>query len=172
MRILKKKLLPIFFIFFVNNLYADNPYFIDFSKVLNQSQAGATAQEQLKKKFDSESKKFNKEEEAIKKKEVDLISQKKVLSNEDYQTKLESLRKEVALLQQAKQDSLNSIAQSRALAKQKLIEAINPIIKKDMEENNIRLIIDKQSVVLGDTTLEITNKIIELLNQNLKSIKF
>ena len=40
-----------------------------------------------------------------------------------------------------------------------------------MEENKIRIVLDKKSVLLGDTTLEITSKIIDILNKELKSIK-
>ena len=39
-----------------------------------------------------------------------------------------------------------------------------------MEENKIRIIINKNSVVLGDTTLEITDQIIVILNKKLPSI--
>ncbi len=114
---------------------------------------------------------FLTEEENIKKQENELISQKKALSNEDYQKKVDELRKKVAKLQTDKQNSLNEIAKSRALAKQELLKNVNPILKTYMEENKIRLIVDKQSVILGDTTLEITDKIIEILNQKLSSIK-
>jgi outer membrane protein len=169
---MKKFIIFFLFLFSFNQLaLADNTYFIDFTKVLNQSKAGADAQEKLKNKFESENKKFLAEEESIKKQENELISQKKALSNEDYQKKVDELRKKVAKLQTDKQNSLSGIAKSRALAKQELLKNVNPILKTYMEQNNIRLIIDKQSVILGDTTLEITDKIIEILNQKLSSVK-
>lgn len=156
---------------FLNHLFADNAYFIDFSKVLNESNAGASAQKKLKEKFESENKKFALEEEKLKKEEIEIISQKKVISNEDYQKKVNNLRSKVAELQKNKQNSLNAIAKSRSDAKQELLNSLNPIIKKYMEQNNIRVVFDKQSIILGDTTLEITDKIIEILNKELLSIK-
>ena len=48
---------------------------------------------------------------------------------------------------------------------------MNPILTKYMEENGIRIIVNKESVVLGDVNLEITAKIIEILNKELSSIK-
>jgi len=67
---MKKIILKILFIYLFlnllnNYLLADNTYFIDFSKVLNQSKAGADAQNKLKNKFENESKKFAKEEVKI-----------------------------------------------------------------------------------------------------------
>ena len=169
---MKKFIIYFLFLFSFNQFaLADNTYFIDFTKVLNQSKAGADAQQKLKNKFESESKKFLTEEENIKKQENELISQKKILSNEDYQKKVEELRKKVAKLQNDKQMSLNQIAKSRALAREELLKNVNPILKKFMEENKIRLVVDKQSVVLGDTKLEITDEIIEILNNKLSSIK-
>ena len=158
-------------IFYSNLAFADNTYFVDFTKVLNESKAGSEAQKKLKGKFESESKKFKLEEEKIKKEESDLISQKKVLSNEDYQKKINDLRSKVALIQRSQQESLNSIAASRNKARQTLLMSVTPIIKKYMEENNIRMVLDKQSVILGDTTLEITDKIIDILNKEVTSIK-
>ena len=169
---MKKFLIYFLFLFSFNQfVLADNTYFIDFTRVLNQSKAGAEAQKNLKNKFESENKKFLTEEENIKKQENELISQKKALSNEDYQNKVDELRKKVAKLQTEKQESLNEIARSRAKARQELLKNVNPILQTYMEENKIRLIVDKQSVILSDTTLEITDKIIEILNQKLSSIK-
>jgi Skp family chaperone for outer membrane proteins len=39
-----------------------------------------------------------------------------------------------------------------------------------MEENNIKLILDKKGVLMGDKNLEITNQIIAILNKELSSL--
>ena len=39
-----------------------------------------------------------------------------------------------------------------------------------MEENNIPLVIDKKNVLMGNKKFELTSKIIEILNNELKSI--
>ena len=173
MKFIFKKIVIIFLnlIFFSNVAFTDNTYFIDFKRVLNESKACSEAQKKLKVKFESESKKFKLEEEKIRKEESDLISQKKVLSNEDYQKRINDLRSKVALIQKSQQESLNSIASSRNNARQTLLKSVNPIIKKYMEENKIRIVLDKQSIILGDTTLEITDKIIDILNKEVTSIK-
>ena len=40
-----------------------------------------------------------------------------------------------------------------------------------MEENQIKLVLDKGAILLGDKKLEITSQIIEILNKELKSLK-
>ena len=39
-----------------------------------------------------------------------------------------------------------------------------------MEDNKIRIVIDKKSILLGDTNLEITDQIISILNKELSSL--
>ena len=53
----------------------------------------------------------------------------------------------------------------------KLLKAVNPIIKQYMEENNIRIVLDKQSVLMGDKTLEITEQVITILNKEVSKLK-
>ena len=40
-----------------------------------------------------------------------------------------------------------------------------------MEDNKIRLVLNKNSIVLGDNNLDITPNIIVILNKELKSLK-
>jgi Skp family chaperone for outer membrane proteins len=169
---MKKSIFIITFLLFcLQNAYADSAYFIDFNKVLNSSKPGAGAQKKLKDKLKAESDKFNKLEQDIRKQESEIISQKKTLSAEEYKKKVQDLRKKVAKTQKEKQDAFNNIAKSRSAAKQSLLKAVSPIVKKYMEENNIRLVMDKKSVVLGDMSLEITDQIISIVNKEVSSIK-
>ena len=153
------------------SLFADDVHFIDYTKVLNNSKPGAAAQKMLQEKFQTASKKFDKSAENIRQEESEIISQKKVLSAEDYKKKVKSLREKDANLQKNKKDSFNNIAKSRNQKKQALLKAVNPIVKKYMEDNKIRIVIDKKTVVMGDKSLEITDKIISILNKEVPSLK-
>ena len=53
----------------------------------------------------------------------------------------------------------------------KLLGHINPILVEYSDKNSISLIVDKNSIVLGKTELDITEKIINLLNEKVKEIK-
>ena len=52
-------------LFFSNKAFSDTTYFIDFSKVLNQSKAGKQAQNILKKRLEDSVSNFNKEEKNL-----------------------------------------------------------------------------------------------------------
>ena len=156
---------------FVFNLAISNENFvIDFSKVLNESTAGKQAQNFLKNKLNKDVEKFNAEEKKLRDEEKDLINQKKIISAEEYKNKVDDLRQKVGNLQKKRADSLNSIAKTRADARAQLLKSLNPILEKFMNEKGITLVFDKSVVLANKRELDITDQIIELLNQNLKSL--
>ena len=53
----------------------------------------------------------------------------------------------------------------------KLLSHINLILAEYSDKNSISLIVDKKSIILGKTELDITEKIINLLNEKVKAIK-
>ena len=110
------------------------------------------------------------QEDGIRKEEKDLIAKKKLITQEEYKKKVENLRKKVSELQKNRQSSLSNVGKLRAKAKQELLQKLNPIIKKYMSDNKIRIVLDREAVLLGDSSLDITSKIIEILNKELKSL--
>ena len=168
----KKKLLltTVLLLAFLTNISYATTAFIDFKKVLNTSTAGAEAQKILQKKIESQANKFNKEEKEIRKEETQIISQKKLISGEEYKKKVQLLRARAAKMQKNRQTELSKIAKTRDDAKVQLLKKLNPIISSYMKEKKIRIVLDKKAVLLGDVNLDITSPIIKLLNKDLKSL--
>ena len=102
------------------------------------------------------------------KEEREIISKKKLIKKKSIR-KSWRLKKKVSDLQKNRQKSLNEIAKMRNKARE-VLKTLNPILKKYMEDNNIRLVLDKKTVLLGDNKLDITDQIIKLLNKELKSL--
>ena len=79
-----KKYLIIFSVLIIflptNYLVADTIYFMDFTKVLNQSKAGKEAQDFLKKKLKNDNAKFGKRNSELKDAEKNLYPKKKILT--------------------------------------------------------------------------------------------
>ena len=168
----KKIFLSLILIFFIPNLLmADLPRYLDFKYVLNQSEAGKKAQTQLKKELDNGINELTKQEKIIREEEKKIIQQKKVISQEEYVKKVNTLRKEVSDLQKSKNQLLDKIGKQRLQARNELLKNLNPIIKQYMQEKKIRLVVDKKNIILADEKLDITNDILKLLNNKLKSIK-
>ena len=161
MKYIKIILLIIVFINIHKVSFSKEIYFVDLKRVLNESKAGKKAQSFLKKKFDTENKKFEKEGQAIK---------KKVISAEEYKTSLNSLRERNISYQKKQRTASNEWVNKKNEARNKLLEALTPIMKKYMEDNNVEIIVDKKYILLANSDFEITDKILKILDDELKSI--
>ena len=170
MKYFKIIILALLFCNVFNITSAKEIHFIDMRKVLNESNAGKAAQDFLKKKFENENKKFEKEGSALKKEESDLISKKKLISPDEYKNKLNDLRKKNIAYQKKKRNASNQWVSKKNEARAKLMNALNPIMQKYMKENNIEMIVDKKYVLMANSDFEITDKILKILNQEVKSI--
>ena len=161
----------IVFLIFQTNLSADVPHYLDFKYILNQSDAGKKAQTYLKDKLNNGVKSLKKKEKAIQEEETKIIKQKKVVSPEEYKKKVTDLRNKVDSLQKERNSLLAKVSEQRSKARTELLKNLNPIIKEYMQAKNIRMVLDKKSMLLADESLDITEDIVKLLNSKLKSIK-
>ncbi len=151
-------------------LIASDIYFIDYSRVMNESTAGKKAQDNLKNLLKNSNKKFEETAKKLKSEENKIISQKNALSKEEYKKKAEALRKKVFDLNKDREKSIRDVAAKRKKAGDEMLKNLNPILGKYMKDNNISVVIDKKNVLMGDKKFEITSQIIEILNKEFKSI--
>lgn len=170
-KIKKFALFTILVLFFHNNINAEMPYYLDFKFILNESAAGSKAQDGLKKKLQNGLKSIEAKEKSIQEEEKKIISQKKIITPEEYRKQVTALRSKVASLRKERDNLLDSVAKSRNKARAELLKTLNPIIKNYMKEKNIRMVINKNSMLLADENLDITGDIIKILNNKLKTIK-
>ena len=168
---IKKILVFVFFFFSFNlSLYAEAPHYLDFKLILNESDAGKKAQNFLKKKLESGIENIKKKEKSFQEDEKKIIQQKKIITAEEYKKKVNELRKKVNSLQKERSTLLDTVAKQRSKARNELLKNLNPLIKDYMKQNKIRMVVDKKSLLLADENLDITKKIMTLLNEKIKTI--
>ena len=161
-------------IFFVVVMYQQplkaQTYFLDFKLLLNESDAGKKANKLLNDELNQGIKKLKNTEKELQKEEKDIIQQKKLLSPEEYKKKITALRTRVSSLQKDRNSMLESVAKKRRKARKQLFDSLNPIVKNYMSEKNIKIVLDKKNILLGDENLDITKDVMSLLNKKLKSL--
>ena len=171
MNFFKKALIIIFFtISSPQYLIAETPYFLDFKFILNESIAGKKAQAFLKNKLEKGAIDIQDKQKKLQEEENKLIQKKKIISAEEYKKNVTELRSKVSTLQKERNNLLETVSKQRTKARNELLSKLNPIIKNYMKEKNIRMVVDKKSLLLADDALDITDDIIALLNTKLKSI--
>ena len=145
--------------------------YLDVEKIMQDSIAGKSIISQIKKKREVSISKFKKKEKEIFNKEKKLISQKNVLSKEEFESKIKELRSDISNYQKERNKTSNDIAKLRIKASTSLIKKLTPILEDYSKKNSIRIIVQKKNIVMGRKEDDITKDILELVNQKVKSIK-
>ena len=161
----------IFIIFCNSNSYSENSIaFLDMEKLMNESKAGKSITQELEKIHKSNIEKFKEKEEKLKKKELSIVSQKNVLSKEEFEKKIKLLRKEANDYRNERRELINHITKKRVDATNELIKAIHPILTEYSVNNSISMIFQKKNIIIGKNELEITDEILKILDDKLKKI--
>ena len=160
-----------FIIFYSSSSYSESLIvFLDMDKIMLQSKAGKSITVKLEKLHKNNITTFKQKKEELKNKETSIVSQKNVLSNEKFEKKINSLRKEANEYRIKRRDLINSLTEKRVEAQNKLIKTLNPILADYSKKNSISMIIQKKNIIIGKSELEITDDILEILDKSLKTI--
>ena len=163
----------IFFIFFSKiSLSEENKIvYVDINKIMNNSIAGKSISSQLEKKHKTNIAKFKKIEEELKKEETKIVSQRNVISKEEFEKKIISLRNKANNFRKERNDNINNLNNQRLAATEKMIKLIRPILAEFSDNNSISLIIDKKYIVIGKTVLDITDDILKIVDEKIGELQ-
>ena len=169
-----KKLFIINFFFLIFTLcYADEQkiVYLNIEKIMQNSIAGKSIKKQLENLYNKDLEKFKKNDETLKKKEKKLITQKNILSQEEFQKELTNLRSEIINFQKEQMMARENINKLRIEATSKLISKLSPILQEYAKKNSISLILQKKNIIMGKKEIEITEEILSITNNEIKEIK-
>ena len=143
--------------------------FIDIDKIINQSEFGKKSYKKIDNAFKKEQNKLSKIEKDLISKEQEILKQKNILSEEELNKKISSLKEEIDKFKK-KRNSINQKFNKMKLDKtNEMVQNLNAILSKYAEDNKISLIIQKKFIVIAKTGLDITNEILEIFNKEVKN---
>ena len=140
-------------------------------RLVSTSKPGSSIFNQLK---DINNKNLNflkKEEKKFKEKEKKLITQKNIISETDFKNKVDELKSEVNNYNKNRNEIIKKFNKLKIENTNNLLELINPILAKYSIEKNISFILQKKDLIIGKTELDITDKIITIINDEIKEFK-
>ena len=140
-------------------------------RLLSTSKPGSSIFNQLK---DINNKNLNflkKEEKKFKEKEKKLITQKNIISETDFKNKVDELKSEVNNYNQNRNEIIKKFNKLKVENTNNLLKLINPILAKYSTEKEISIILQKKDLIIGKTELDITDKIITIINNEIKEFK-
>lgn len=146
--------------------------YIDINFILNNSNIGQSLNQYLKKINNENTIKYKDLEKKIINKEKELIAIKNVIDESEYKKKIRILSNEVQKLRSDKKTTNDMLNKIKIENTNQILTILNPIITDYVNKNSITLVIDKKNIIIGKTNLDITKKILELLNKENKKLIF
>ncbi len=170
---IRSLLLLIFFIFFskISLSHEKTIVYIDLNKIMNNSIAGKSITSQLENNHKKNISKFKNIEEELKKKEAEIISQKNVITKEEFEKKIIDLRDKANKFRKERNNNINNLNNQRLEATSKMITLVRPILSEFSDKNSISLIIDKKNIIIGKTLLDITDDILKIIDEKIGKIQ-
>ena len=163
----------IIFFLFINFSEANNDIrFIDINYIVNNSISGKSLNQIIEKKnknITNELKILGKKLEEQKNK---IVSQKNILKKKDLDNLLKDYENELKDfndIRKKKRDEFNSF---NIKSKKKIIDLLNPLITSYLKKESIQMLLQKDKIVFGNDTLDITKEILKLFDDKYKKIQF
>lgn len=139
--------------------------FVDGKKIFEEAPQAVTAREDLKEKFKSYQDKLDEMSKEI----ADLT--KKFQSNplfteEEKENQIDKINKKKEALLEYKRKAETELTKSEAEFTKGIMEKVYDIVEKIAKNRKIDIVLDKASVLYGDATLDITDTVMDKLNEN------
>ena len=170
-----KNFLQIFVIIFFCNSYSlseeNKIVYIDMDLLVSKSLAGKSINDQIKSQNKNNLEKFKKIESDIKKEDEDISNKKNILSEDEYKKMVSQLNKKIKNYRVMVSENVDKNNKLKISATKKLIKKLNPILSDYSEKNSISIILQKRDIIIGKNSLNITDDIIKILDENVKEIK-
>ena len=87
--------------------------YINMEKVMNETIAGKSLIQQLEKIHNKNIAEFNKTEENLKKQESSILSQKNILSEEEYKINVSMLKDKISVYNKKRKEKIDSVAKKK-----------------------------------------------------------
>ena len=163
-----KKLLHIFFfLFFISSsdLNAEiNIVYLDVQYIIDNSKLGIYYKNKLKIEQNKLQKTLNNNENKIKKMEKEINEQQNILKKDELDKKFIELRKLISNYQNTRKKNNTYILEEKKKYSGKILQVLNPLLTNYVDTNKITLVIEKKNILVGIKTLDITDKILTILD--------
>lgn len=165
-------LMAFFFLFSAQTVYAKdiNIAVVDVEKILSESLAGKSIQDQLKKRRESFQKEFSAREDNLVNTQKTLTKQKADLNAKDFAEKRKEYEKQLLETRNLFQKRRNSLDKGLGGALASLRKHVITVSAEIANEKNYQIVLTRDSVVIVEKEIDITELVLARLNKNVSNI--
>ena len=138
--------------------------FLDVQFIIDNSKLGIFYKEKLSIVENNSKNKFIIEEKKIKNLEKEINSQKNILKKDEINKKVATLNNLLKNYRNKRKISNEEIINEKKKYAAKILNILNPLITNYVETNNIKIVLEKKNILVGEKTLDITDEILKILN--------
>ena len=153
-----------------NSLAQEKIVFIDINFIFKNSNVGKNLNDQIKKKDDQIKSEIESFKNNIEEEKNQILSQKNVISVDEYNNKIDDLENKIKEMNNLIAKKKNELNIFKNKVETSFSKELNSIIEIYSTENSIDMILDKSNLLMAGKDLNITQKIINLFNENVKEI--
>ena len=165
-------LIIIFFSLTINFLKADEKvFYIDIDYLMTNTVAGKELLNLLKKEEEIKINKFKSNDDSFRNEEKKILAKKNLISKEEIENELKILQVKFQKYRKEKIKEVDEFKIKRNRNIANFLSLINPIIEKYMTDNSIYMLIDKKNVFIANKDYDITNNLIELIDNQIKNVE-
>lgn len=143
---------------------------VDVRKLIETSSAGKSIQVALKAKRDVLQKEANAFEKKMRDQEQALIQERKTIKPEDFEVKKKAFEENFVKTRQSIVKKTTDLDNQRKAALRKLQEQIAKATADIADEKKIKIVVDRELVVIVDQTLDLTDEVLKKVDERVKSI--
>ena len=149
----------------------DKVSYIDLDYVLTNTIAGKELLNTLKKEEELKIDEFKSSDYNFKIEENKILAKRNIISKKEINDELKLLQVEFQKYKQEKTKKIEELKNKRNRNIINFLNKINPILEKYMADNSIYMLLDKKDVFIANNNYDITKKLIELIDNQIKTIE-
>ena len=167
---MKKFFFVIFLCLILSPSYSqDSIYFLNIDYLLNNSLEGKKVVNKLQKINDQNILKIQNYKNELEKQEEEINKIKNIITEAEIEKKVKDLKNKIVLYRNQKDKIFNDYNDLKNKELESFFKKITPYIEEYMKINSIKFILDKKNIFIADAKYDITNSLIDFLNERIKS---
>tara|TARA_Y100000817_G_scaffold288737_1_gene258183 strand:+ start:130 stop:654 length:525 start_codon:yes stop_codon:yes gene_type:complete len=151
--------------------YTQNLAYANMDNIIKTSEAGKKIIIYFSDKNNNLINQLNDKKKVIKEKEKSLLAQKNILEQNQYLKKIEEIKKEIDEFNIEHNKKIGQIQNEKNEVSKSFQIEINKILKEFAENNNIDIIFSSNQMLIGKSSLDVTDDLLEVVNSKIKNFK-
>ena len=166
-----KKIVFICFLYLVfpqNVSSNDKIVYLDLDFILSNTNIGKSVLQKLKSNETKKNQEFKTQEQILKDEENKILASTNIINEEQLKINISEFQKKIQNYKRLKSDEITKLKKKRNDEIVNILKLVNPIIEEYMAKNSISIIIDKKNIYIANKNYDITNNLIEIINERIK----